>query len=136
MAQIGSSTSITQVTGGCLCGAVRISISDRPSRVAVCHCMDCRKHHGSVFYAAAVFPKAAVSVNGATGVWKERHFCPICGSSVFAETETEIELYLGTLDAPDQFEPDYESWILHREKWLPEFDLHQRYISNRETDQE
>ena len=44
-------------TGGCLCGNVRIQASGRPYRVGLCHCLDCRKHHGALFYAAAVFPR-------------------------------------------------------------------------------
>ena len=44
------------VTGGCLCGQVRLTARGAPDRVAVCHCLDCRKHHGAVFYAAAIFP--------------------------------------------------------------------------------
>ena len=33
-------------TGGCLCGNVRIVASGLPYRVGLCHCLDCRKHHG------------------------------------------------------------------------------------------
>ncbi len=61
-----------RVEGGCLCGRVRLEARGRPLRVAVCHCLDCRKHHGAVFYAAAIFPKAAVSVTGATGAFRGR----------------------------------------------------------------
>ena len=38
-----------RVTGGCLCGDVRIVASGRPYRVGLCHCLDCRKHHGALF---------------------------------------------------------------------------------------
>ncbi len=53
-------------TGGCLCGKVRIEASGRPYRVGLCHCLDCRKHHGALFYAAAVFPQDAVKIEGET----------------------------------------------------------------------
>ena len=43
------------ITGGCLCGKVRITASGQPDRVGLCHCLDCRKHHGALFYAAAIF---------------------------------------------------------------------------------
>jgi hypothetical protein len=40
-------------TGGCLCGNVRIVASGLPYRVGLCHCLDCRKHHGALFHASA-----------------------------------------------------------------------------------
>ena len=53
-------------TAGCLCGAVRLEMSGEPSRVGICHCLDCRKHHGAVFATFAVFPADAVAVMGET----------------------------------------------------------------------
>lgn len=29
-----------------------------------CHCLDCRKHHGAVFHASAIFPEQAVNIDG------------------------------------------------------------------------
>ncbi len=121
-----------QFTGGCLCGSVRIVASGQPYRVGLCHCLDCRKHHGALFYAAAIFPQAAVSVTGETSEYAGRHFCPRCGSSVFARSADEIEVSLGALDAPDQLRPTYESWTLRREAWLPAFPLAHRYARDRD----
>jgi len=69
--------------GGCLCGAVRFAVRAEPYRVGLCHCLDCRKHSGSLFAALAVFPAEHVTVTGPTADYKGRHFCPRCGSSVF-----------------------------------------------------
>lgn len=108
-------------TGGCLCGAVRFSARGQPLRVGLCHCMDCRKHHGALFHASAIFPEDAVTVEGETGSYQGRSFCPRCGSSVFSQSDTEMELHLGAFDAPDQFRPSYELWTIRREAWLPDF---------------
>ncbi|HEV7275664.1 MAG TPA: GFA family protein [Devosiaceae bacterium] len=121
-----------QFTGGCLCGDVRIVASGPPYRVGLCHCLDCRKHHGALFYAAAVFPETAVTITGETRDYAGRHFCPRCGSSVFARSGDEIEVHLGTLDAPNQLLPTYESWTLRREPWLPPFPLRRGYERDRE----
>lgn len=118
-------------TGGCLCGDVRIEASGSPYRVGVCHCLDCRKHHGALFYAAAVFPQEAVKVEGETRDYAGRYFCPRCGSSVYARTADEIEVHLGSLDAPDQLIPTYECWTVRRESWLPAFPVGKRYAGNR-----
>jgi hypothetical protein len=112
-----------ETTGGCLCGAVRVVARGVPSRVGLCHCLDCRKHSGSLFFAAAIFPKDAVTISGETRAFRNRHFCPICGSSVFGLWGEEVDLHLGALDAIDQFRPTYELWTVRREGWLPDFGL-------------
>jgi len=108
-------------TGGCLCGKVRVEATGEPYRVGLCHCLDCRKHHGALFYAGAIFPADAVTVEGETGDYRGRHFCPTCGSSVFACYGDETEVHLGAFDAPNRLMPTYESWTIRRESWLPEF---------------
>lgn len=108
-----------QVSGGCLCGDVRFTASGRPSRVGLCHCLECRKHHGAVFQASAKFPQDAVSVAGSPNSYAGRFFCARCGSSVFSRSDDEIEIHLGALDYPDQFSPSYELWTIRRETWLP-----------------
>lgn len=119
-------------SGGCLCGRVRLVASGRPSRVGLCHCLDCRKHHGALFHASAIFPEAAVAIEGETHDYAGRCFCPRCGSSVYSRTGDEIEVNLGCLDAPDQLLPTYESWITRREAWLPPFPLAHHYPHDRE----
>jgi hypothetical protein len=39
---------------------------------------------------------------------------------------------LGCLDAPSQFTPTYELWIIRREAWLPPFDVARHYRQDRE----
>lgn len=122
-----------QFTGGCLCGDIRLIASGFPYRVGICHCMDCRKHHGSLFHASAIFPKSKVTVHGKTSEYSSRHFCPRCGSSIYSLTNNEIEVNLGCLDAPNQLVPTYELWTIRRETWLPPFPTKKHYIYDREN---
>lgn len=119
-------------SGGCVCGQVRVLATGAPDRVGICHCLDCRKHHGALFYAAAIFPQAAVQITGVTRDHAGRHFCPTCGASVFARSGNEVELYLGALDAPDQFTPSYECWTIRREAWLPAISGCTQHAQNRD----
>ena len=121
-------------TGGCLCGAVRIAAAGRPLRVGLCHCLDCRKHHGAPFHASAIFPEGAVTVSGETRAFRGRFFCPACGSSVFSRSEGEIEVHLGALDEPGAFRPTYELWTIRREPWLPLFPGLARHDRDREDE--
>ena len=122
-----------QVSGGCACGRVRLVAAGEPYRVGLCHCLDCRKHHGALFHASAIFPRSAVAIEGETRDYAGRFFCPHCGSSVFARSGDEVEVYLGALDAPDAFKPTYESWTVRRESWLPPFPLARRYEGDRDS---
>jgi len=120
-----------QFSGGCLCGAVRIVAMGRPYRVGLCHCLDCRKHTGSLFHASAIFPVEAVTVEGELRDYCGRMFCPRCGSSVCQRSADEMEVSLGALDAPDQLMPTYELWTVRREAWLPPFPLAHHYERDR-----
>lgn len=105
--------------GGCLCGAVRFTVEGEPTRIGICHCLDCRKATGSVFAAFAVWPRSAYAATGETSTFKDRSFCPACGSRVTSLTADEAEVSIGTLDdAPTDLIPSYELWVGRREGWL------------------
>ena len=81
-------------TGGCLCGNLRIVASGLPYRVGLCHCLDCRKHHGALFHASAIFPQDAVTIEGETRDFAGRFFCPNCGSTVFGRNRPTTKPWL------------------------------------------
>lgn len=118
--------------GGCLCGAVRVVAEGEPLRVGICHCRDCQRHHGAVFYAAAIWPAAAVTVTGEVSAFRGRAFCPVCGSSVLARTGEEVEVHLGALDDAEGLVPTYECWTIRRAAWLPAFPGMTGYPQDRE----
>ena len=118
--------------GGCLCEKVRFEALGPPLRVGICHCLHCRKHHGALFYAAAIYKANAVQITGHTRQYQGRHFCETCGSCVFATTGDEVELHLGAMDEPGSFKPDYECWTKRREAWLPEFPGTRLYEGDRD----
>jgi hypothetical protein len=74
-----------------------------------------------------VFPQDAVTIVGETRDYAGRFFCPRCGSSVFGRSADEIEVNLGSLDAPNQLVPTYENWIIRRESWLLPFPVTRQY---------
>jgi hypothetical protein len=64
--------------GGCLCGAVRFSVTGTPTAFDFCHCSRCRASSGSAFLAELVF-KAAEFEWAAGDRWSgpSRHQCAI-----------------------------------------------------------
>lgn len=120
-----SANSTARLNGGCACGAVRFVAQGAPSRVGLCHCLTCRKAHAAAFNPFAVYDSGRVQVTGATHRWQsssdyERHFCPRCGSRVFARVAggSEVEISLGSFDEPGLIEPQYECWVRRREPWI------------------
>lgn len=99
--------------------------------MGICHCLDCRKIHGALFHASAIFPAESVVIEGDTHAYAGRHFCPMCGSTVFGRSDDEVELNLGSMDVPGQFSPTYELWTVRREPWLPAFPGVRCYERNR-----
>ncbi|MFN3635267.1 MAG: GFA family protein [Rhizobium rhizophilum] len=119
------------ITGGCACGKVRFEAEGDPDRVGICHCLDCRKYHGALFLAAAIYRDAQVLITGEPRMYDGRFFCPTCGSRVFNRSGDEVELHLGAFDDINVFQPTYELWTIRREAWLPEFAVEQRYQRDR-----
>ncbi len=119
--------------GGCACGAVRFEAVREPLRAGLCHCMVCRKHHGSAFNPFVVFKFEDVLVAGALKAWRSsdhssRFSCEVCGSPICQQEDEggEIELHTGSFDEPSLFAPMYENWIDSREDWLPHLGIQER----------
>ncbi len=121
----------------CNCGAVRLEASGEPQRTGLCHCLTCRKETGSPFMAFGVWRSSDVKITGNTSSWRQttdaRHFCPACGSRMFALTNgsDEIEIRVGAFDeAPGSISPAYELFVGRRETWLAPLPVPQ-YQANR-----
>jgi hypothetical protein len=74
-----------------------------------------------------------VTISGETHDYAGRFFYTRCGSPVFARSDDEIEIHLGSLDAADHLIPTYESWTVHRAAWLPAFGHTTSYTRDRKT---
>lgn len=124
--------------GGCNCGQVRLKVRGDPARAGLCHCLTCRKETGGPFMAFAVWDRSQVAITGETASWTaktdHRHFCPACGSTLFATNDqnSEVEVRLGTLDdAPSDLPLSYELWVPRREHWLLPIAGAKQYSGNR-----
>jgi hypothetical protein len=114
------------LAGGCLCGAVRYTISAGPINVRCCHCRICQKAAGGPFFARAVVPKEAVAWAGETTRYRSsqrlfRVSCAACGALVFSEPvdrPTMLGVALSTLDDQDAWKPDMHIWTSSKVDWL------------------
>lgn len=115
--------------GRCLCGAVRFSVENPPVRMAQCHCEQCRRSTGTGHIVQAFFKREDVSISGETTIYKsvadsgserERHFCPTCGSRLFAENAKNpavIGIAAGAFDDSSWFKPGVNLYASQRPVW-------------------
>ena len=116
----------TPRTGGCLCGAVRYTVTAPPLNVRICHCRLCQQATGQPFFARAIFPRDAVAIEGDTRAFRsspdlERRFCATCGTSLFAgrlSAPQRMAVTLASLDDPQALPPDAQFWTSSRIAWV------------------
>lgn len=117
-----------EMSGGCMCGAIRYQVTGSPDRVLHCHCHSCRRHTGAAAATLAVFAPDQVRFSGterklfnsAPGVG--RAFCPDCGSSLSWETtlgdEPICALHISTFDDPERLPANGHSFYGERISWF------------------
>ena len=121
---------MTNLEGGCLCGAVRYSVAAEPVMQAVCHCKNCQRQAGSGWSMIMGVPAAALSVIGEVKTFEDhgesggavlRQFCPNCGSPLFSRVSAAPDLVFikaGTLDDTSAFTPQMQFWTDSKQHWV------------------
>lgn len=118
-------------TGGCLCGSVRYSCSDKPLMSGVCHCRDCQQNTGAAFATLLIFKKDSVSVSGGSAKTYEhtgesgksvrRSFCSDCGSPFMVEYDVTPNfrvIMAGTLDNSEVIKPEWNIYTASKQPWV------------------
>ncbi|MCK9249917.1 MAG: GFA family protein [Solirubrobacteraceae bacterium] len=118
-------------TGRCLCGAISYQIDAEPQVVALCHCDDCQRQSGAAFSTNALFPKAALTIQGEPAVYhttgtdsgqdRQRLFCGTCGSALFTMLDDMPDVAIvkaGTLDDRTGYAPAVEVWRHSAQEWV------------------
>jgi len=122
---------MAQVSGGCLCGAIKYTSAASPVMVAVCHCASCQRQSGSAFSVNVAMPKGSLQfTSGKTSVYQDtgesgqpvyRHFCSACGSPIYSDVVTTPQLdwlKAGTLDDTNWVKPAANIWCASAQSWV------------------
>ena len=117
------------ITGGCLCRAVRYRVSAPPMVTRVCWCRLCQYLASGNSTVNVCFPSAALHVEGElrdfasvadSGNAMHRRFCPKCGTPMFSAAEIRPHLIFvraGTLDDPEIARPAATIWTSQAPTW-------------------
>ncbi len=117
-----------KTTGGCLCGAVRFTITFPTLFCGHCHCGMCRRNHGAAYVTWLAVPKSQLSIDaGAEQLTRyessthgSRSFCSRCGSSLFcvsAHLPDIVDIPLGNMDGPIDRLPESHIYFSDRAAW-------------------
>lgn len=115
--------------GGCLCGAVRVTVRNVPEDVTVCHCRTCRTLGGGAFMIVVGTRSGALTIEDAEGTLRryrsgsvtERSFCGRCATPVGfhydADLSDRVSVFQGLFEAADLPEPDGQVHVRDRLDW-------------------
>jgi hypothetical protein len=87
---------MTTRRAACNCGQLSLTIEGEPSRISMCHCLECQRRTGAVISNQARFCREQITFEGNATAWTRRaesgnaltfHFWPVCGSTVYWEGE-------------------------------------------------
>lgn len=106
-----SDTPLT-LAGGCLCGAVRYTVTTESDEGYYCHCRMCQLAFGNTRVPWINVPQANIAWQGtpttyASSKFSLRGFCNRCGTPLsFAYVDSQrMDLAVGSLDEPGRIRP-------------------------------
>lgn len=107
-----------EMTGGCLCGAVRFAATPVKMEMGVCHCSMCRRWSGGTFMAVDCGDSVKFENEGKLGIytssdWGQRGFCTACGTTMLWQTHDQSHRVLAaqSFDDPSHFSFNSEIFI-------------------------
>jgi len=131
---------MSDIEGGCACGAVRFKISGDLFGSGVCHCRACQYATGGPPNYVVLAPRAGFAITkGEARVHRStadsgnevgRAFCADCGSPLYTETGEGMPFMpvkVGALDDPSTFKPQIHLYMEDAQPWhlthdgLPQF---------------
>ena len=119
----------TDITGRCLCGAVRFRSTAAPLTTRYCWCRDCQKTAGGAALVNVIFPSETAAFEGETAVYESladsgnrmrRRCCPTCGTTLSSQSEARPHLIVvraGVLDDPAVAQPSVSIWVDSAPPW-------------------
>jgi hypothetical protein len=114
----------------CSCGQLNLTIEGEPSRIAMCHCLQCQRRTGAVTSNQARFRLDQISFAGKASAWTRKadsgnaltfHFCATCGSTVYWENAGfpgHVTVAIGNFADPTFPAPTIAVWEETRHPWL------------------
>jgi len=119
-------TTALHIEGACMCGQVRLLVTQPPMMTMACHCKGCQKLSASAFSLTVMIPAAGFQVLGHApqvgALHKETKyfFCPHCLNWLYTKpssTDAFINVRPTMFDVPAWSTPFIESYTSEKLPW-------------------
>jgi hypothetical protein len=129
-------TEVSELTGGCACGAIRYTLRSQPFDAGYCHCRICQLTSGAPVLAFATVPLNDFQLMMGTPTIRrssefgERAFCSACGTPLTIHVDYQpetIDFAIATLDYPAAVKPEFHIWNESRIGWFDTADRTPRH---------
>jgi hypothetical protein len=116
-------------SGGCACGSVSLKIAGEAIGTRQCWCRQCQQIASGGPTHNAIFKSDDVTIDGAlaastwiaaSGNTLTFHFCPACGTQIYAQSSARPTLKtirLGAIDEPHGLKPQVAIWTQEAPVW-------------------
>ena len=117
-----------ELTGGCLCGAVRFEVTEPLVAAGYCHCTRCQRRTGTAASPQARIVPGSLRITSGEGSIRahvpdggaEKMFCVECGSALWsrgADDPQYISIRLGAFDSDPGVRPSYHQFVDYAAPW-------------------
>ncbi|MDB5417671.1 MAG: hypothetical protein JWP50_1090, partial [Phenylobacterium sp.] len=134
---------MSELTGGCACGAVRYRLTSGPMFVNCCHCRDCQRQVGSAFVINAIIETDRIELQSGeiaptrmptdSGRAHDVYRCTACGTTLWSDYGGRPAIRFvraTTLDDRGALAPDAHIFTRSKLPWVelpaetPAFDIY------------
>lgn len=117
------------LTGGCMCGAVRVAVSKPLLGAANCYCKRCQRRTGTAFSVTALSEPGSFRITegeDAVGTYDPgdggwlKSFCTKCGGQLYTsnpENPDLIAVRMGTFDEDPGVRPSVHQFVDYKAAW-------------------
>jgi hypothetical protein len=131
-------------TGRCLCGGITFEYTGPLGPIALCHCSQCRRAHGSAFSASSPIQKVRFQFLSGEDLITEyesrpgkyRAFCSQCGSQLYSRVDAIpgiLRLRVGVINEPLGKPPAQHTYVGSKSDWFEITDTISQYDKTERT---
>ena len=118
------------LTASCLCGGVRLEVTEPPSVAGYCHCTRCQRRTGTAASVSALLAPGTLRVAAGQELIRayeppdgfKKVFCSHCGGALWSQSPSDpqvVWIRFGVLDDDPGIRPSFRQFVAYAAPWEP-----------------